>query len=164
MRIHCGIGRFCFCFLPKIFLILNVFCDGCFFLREREIWWANENQYIRAELQNVTRERYANAFLPRARRVHVEKYPTDKTIPLWARDNAFNRELTEAQIPRALKEKSSPSLSPKRKKHDQNRANHLSKQWVLFSVTRTSFLASLERIARKRVTLISSMKGGEKRN
>ena len=37
---------------------------------------------IRVELQNVTRERYANAFLPRARRVHVEKYPTDKAIPL----------------------------------------------------------------------------------
>jgi hypothetical protein len=55
-------------------------------------------------LQNVTRERYANAFLPRARRVHVEKYPTDKAIPLWARDNAFNRELTEAQIPRAKRE------------------------------------------------------------
>ena len=166
MRIHCGIGRFCFCFLPKIFLILNVFCDGCFFFlreRKREIRLANENQHIRVELQNVTRERYANAFLPRARRVHVEKYPTDKVIPLWARDNAFNRELTEAQIPRAKRE-IKPSLSPKRKKHDQNRANHLSKQWVLFSVTRTSFLASLERIARKRVTLLSSMKCGEKRN
>ncbi len=29
MRIHWGMGRFCFCFLPRIFLILKVFWDGC---------------------------------------------------------------------------------------------------------------------------------------
>ena len=28
-RIHCGIGRFCFCFFPKMRLILNDLCDGC---------------------------------------------------------------------------------------------------------------------------------------
>ena len=27
-RIHCGIGRFCFCFFPRIRLILNDLCDG----------------------------------------------------------------------------------------------------------------------------------------
>ena len=27
-RIHCGIGRFCFCFLPRMRLILNDLCDG----------------------------------------------------------------------------------------------------------------------------------------
>ena len=27
-RIHCGIGRFCFCFLPKMRLILKDLCDG----------------------------------------------------------------------------------------------------------------------------------------
>jgi hypothetical protein len=29
MRIHWGMGLFCFCFLPRIFLVLNVFWDGC---------------------------------------------------------------------------------------------------------------------------------------
>ena len=28
-RIHCGMGRFCFCFLARCFLILNVFMEGC---------------------------------------------------------------------------------------------------------------------------------------
>ena len=28
MRIHWGMGLFCFCFLPRIFLVLNVFWDG----------------------------------------------------------------------------------------------------------------------------------------
>ena len=28
-RIHCGIGRFCFCFFPKMRLILNDLWDGC---------------------------------------------------------------------------------------------------------------------------------------
>lgn len=34
MRIHWGMGRFCFCFLPRIFLILKVLWDGCW------RWWA----------------------------------------------------------------------------------------------------------------------------
>jgi hypothetical protein len=34
MRIHWGMGRFCFCFLPMIFLILKVLWDGCW------RWWA----------------------------------------------------------------------------------------------------------------------------
>lgn len=29
MRIHCGMGRFCFCFLARKRLILNVLCDDC---------------------------------------------------------------------------------------------------------------------------------------
>ena len=29
IRIHWGSGRFCFCFFPKIFLILKVLLDGC---------------------------------------------------------------------------------------------------------------------------------------
>jgi Na+(H+)/acetate symporter ActP len=29
MRIHWGMGLFCFCFLPRIFLVLKVFWDGC---------------------------------------------------------------------------------------------------------------------------------------
>jgi hypothetical protein len=28
MRIHCGIGRFCFCFFARVTLVLNRFCDG----------------------------------------------------------------------------------------------------------------------------------------
>ena len=28
MRIHWGMGRFCFCFFPKMRLILNDLCDG----------------------------------------------------------------------------------------------------------------------------------------
>ena len=34
MRIHWGMGRFCFCFLPRIFLVLKVFWDGCWAKRE----------------------------------------------------------------------------------------------------------------------------------
>ena len=145
------------------FLDFERFLRRLFFFweRKRGIGWANENQYMRVELQNVTRERYANAFLPRFQRVHVEKYPTDKAIPLWARDNAFNRELTEAQIPRARR-KIKPFSLAQRKKHDQNRANQLSKQWVMFSVTRTSFLASLERIAWSYVFVVVGRKGKKK--
>ena len=28
-RIHWGMGRFCFIFLERIFLILKVLCEGC---------------------------------------------------------------------------------------------------------------------------------------
>ena len=34
-RIHCGIGRFCFCFFPKMRLILNDLWDGCGASNER---------------------------------------------------------------------------------------------------------------------------------
>ncbi|OUS43927.1 hypothetical protein BE221DRAFT_118111 [Ostreococcus tauri] len=33
MRIHWGSGRFCFCFFPRIFLILKVLLDGCVDIR-----------------------------------------------------------------------------------------------------------------------------------
>ena len=44
MRIHWGMGRFCFCFLPMIFLILKVLWDGCW--RWWEGWAVGEGQKI----------------------------------------------------------------------------------------------------------------------
>ena len=39
MRIHWGMGLFCFCFLPRIFLVLKVFWDGCIDVKGGGVGW-----------------------------------------------------------------------------------------------------------------------------
>jgi len=44
MRIHWGMGLFCFCFLPRIFFVLKVFWDGC--CSEGEVWGRGSGQCL----------------------------------------------------------------------------------------------------------------------
>ena len=41
MRIHWGMGLFCFCFLPRIFLVLKVFWDGCNDVKGGRVGWGS---------------------------------------------------------------------------------------------------------------------------
>ena len=80
MRIHCGIGRFCFCFLPKIFLILKVFCDGCFECFESREEKRETLRVSTLRMKDKRKKRDATAFLSPRGRVPLEKHPRDVNI------------------------------------------------------------------------------------